>query len=57
MELAHGGTLFMDEIGEMPVSLQARILRVIQEKEVMRIGGDRIIPVDYSPGFGKLMKT
>ncbi len=46
MELAHGGTLFMDEIGEMPVSLQARILRVIQEKEVMRIGGDRIIPVD-----------
>jgi len=46
MELAHGGTLFMDEIGEMPLSLQARILRVIQEKEVMRIGGERIIPVD-----------
>ena len=46
MELAHGGTLFMDEIGEMPLPLQARILRVIQEKEVMRIGGERIIPVD-----------
>lgn len=46
MELAHGGTLFMDEIGEMPMALQARILRVIQEKEVMRIGGDRLIPVD-----------
>ena len=46
IELAHGGTLFMDEIGEMPLPLQARILRVIQEKEVMRIGGERIIPVD-----------
>lgn len=46
MELAHGGTLFMDEIGEMPLALQARILRVIQEKEVMRLGGDRLIPVD-----------
>jgi PAS domain S-box-containing protein len=46
IELAHGGTLFMDEIGEMPLPLQARVLRVIQEKEVMRIGGERIIPVD-----------
>ena len=46
IELAHGGTLFMDESGEMPLPLQARILRVIQEKEVMRIGGERIIPVD-----------
>ena len=36
----------MDEIGEMPLPLQSRILRVIQEKEVMRIGGERIIPVD-----------
>lgn len=46
IELAHGGTLFMDEIGEMPLPLQARVLRVIQEKEVMRIGGERIIPVN-----------
>lgn len=45
-ELAHGGTLFLDEIGEMPQALQARLLRVLQEKEVMRLGGDRIIPVD-----------
>lgn len=45
-ELAHGGTIFLDEIGEMPLSLQARILRVLQEREVMRLGGDRIIPVD-----------
>lgn len=45
-ELAHGGTIFLDEIGEMPLSLQARILRVLQEREVMRLGGDRIIPID-----------
>lgn len=45
-ELAHRGTLFLDEIGEMPFSLQSRLLRAIQEKEVMRLGGDRIIPVD-----------
>ncbi|MFZ5966732.1 MAG: sigma 54-interacting transcriptional regulator [Bacillota bacterium] len=45
-ELAHRGTLFLDEIGEMPANLQNRILRVIQEREVMRIGGDRLINVD-----------
>ena len=45
-ELAHGGTIFLDEIGEMPLKLQAELLRVLQEREVRRIGGDRIIPVD-----------
>jgi transcriptional regulator with PAS, ATPase and Fis domain len=45
-ELAHNGSVFLDEIGEISKSLQARLLRVIQEKEIMRIGGDRIIPVD-----------
>lgn len=45
-ELAHKGTLFLDEIGEMPMNLQMRLLRVLQEREVMRIGGDRIIYVD-----------
>jgi transcriptional regulator with PAS, ATPase and Fis domain len=45
-ELAHGGTLFLDEIGEMPLELQVRLLRVIQEKEVMRVGGNKIIKVD-----------
>jgi len=45
-ELAHGGTLFLDEIGEMPMVLQSRLLRVLQEKEIMHIGGDSVIPVD-----------
>ena len=39
-ELGHKGTIFLDEIGEIPLSLQSRLLRVLQEKEVMRIGGD-----------------
>ncbi|GIN22278.1 MAG TPA: sigma-54-dependent Fis family transcriptional regulator [Bacillus bacterium] len=45
-EMAHKGTIFLDEIGEVSLSLQARLLRVLQEKEVMRIGGEKIIPVD-----------
>jgi transcriptional regulator with PAS, ATPase and Fis domain len=45
-EMAHMGTIFLDEIGDMPLNLQSRLLRVIQEKEVMRIGDDRVIPVD-----------
>ena len=46
VELAHGGTLFLDEIAEMPLPLQARILRMLQEKEVMRIGGHKVIPIN-----------
>jgi PAS domain S-box-containing protein len=45
-ELAHGGTIFLDEIGEIPHYIQTRLLRVLQEKEVMRVGGDRVTPVD-----------
>lgn len=45
-ELAHGGSLFLDEIGEISSQFQAKLLRVLQEKEVRRIGADRIIPVD-----------
>jgi len=45
-ELAHGGTIFLDEISEMPFHLQARLLRVLQEHQVMRLGDDKIIPVD-----------
>lgn len=45
-ELAHKGTIFLDEIGEMDIRIQSRILRVLQEREVIRLGDDRVIPVD-----------
>ena len=45
-ELAHRGTLFLDEIGELRPQMQGKLLRAIQEKEIMRIGDDKIIPVD-----------
>lgn len=45
-EQAHGGTIFLDEIGEMPIELQVKLLRVLQEKEVERIGGKAPVKVD-----------
>lgn len=45
-ELAHGGTVFLDEVSEMPLNIQSRFLRVLQEREVVRIGGNRSIPID-----------
>ena len=45
-ELAHGGTIFLDEIGEISKETQVELLRVLQEKEVRRVGGTRVIPVD-----------
>ena len=45
-ELAQGGPIFLDEIGEMPIRFQAKLLRVIQEREIRKIGGDEFIPVD-----------
>ena len=45
-EQANGGTIFLDEIGDMPLDLQAKILRALQEKEIIRTGGSQSIPVD-----------
>lgn len=45
-ELAHKGTIFLDEVADISLELQGRLLRVLQEKEIMRIGDNKIIPVD-----------
>ena len=46
LELAHQGTFFLDEVGDLPVELQPKILRALQEKEFERVGGTRTIPVN-----------
>ena len=45
-ELADGGTIFLDEVGELPLDLQAKLLRVLQEKEFERLGGNRVLHTD-----------
>ena len=45
-ELAHGGTIFLDELGEMPLDVQVKLLRVLQEREFERVGGTKTIAVD-----------
>ena len=46
-EQAQGGTVFLDEIGELPLNLQAKLLRVLQEKQVTRLGGSQAIDLDF----------
>ncbi|HVT37963.1 MAG TPA: sigma-54 dependent transcriptional regulator [Gemmatimonadaceae bacterium] len=45
-ELAHGGTIFLDEIGDVPASTQVKLLRVLEEREITRVGGVTPIPID-----------
>ena len=45
-EMANHGTLFLDEVGEIPIHLQSKLLRAIQEREIMHVGGTKTIPVD-----------
>jgi transcriptional regulator with GAF, ATPase, and Fis domain len=45
-ELAHGGTIFLDEIGELPMELQTKLLRVLQEREIQRLGGSETVRLD-----------
>lgn len=45
-EMAHTGTIFLDEVGDAPLSIQKKLLRVLQEKEIMRVAGDNVIPID-----------
>ncbi|MBI3595847.1 MAG: sigma-54-dependent Fis family transcriptional regulator [Nitrospirae bacterium] len=62
-ELAHEGTLFLDEVGEMTPGMQAKILRVLQEREIERVGGVKPIPVDIrviaatNQDLGEAVKT
>ncbi len=45
-ELAHGGTLLLDEVGEMDIHIQGKLLRVLEERKIMRLGSDKVLPIN-----------
>jgi sigma-54 specific flagellar transcriptional regulator A len=45
-ELAHGGTIFLDEIGDLPLDMQVKLLRVLQERQVDPVGGSKPVAID-----------
>ncbi len=47
LEQAEGGILFLDEVGEIPLAMQTKLLRVLEERKIMRLGGEKEIPVDF----------
>ncbi|WP_066063150.1 sigma 54-interacting transcriptional regulator [Neobacillus soli] len=49
-ELVDNGTIFLDEIGDISLTVQSHLLRVLQEKELRRIGGRKVIPINVCPG-------
>ena len=56
-EMAHTGTIFLDEIGDLPLDIQSRLLRVLQEREIMRIGDDKILPIDIRLICAKILNN
>jgi transcriptional regulator with PAS, ATPase and Fis domain len=45
-QMANGGTIFLDEIGDLPLNLQVKLLRVLQNKEIIRVGGEKAVTID-----------
>ena len=56
LEMANSGTIFLDEMGEISPALQAKLLRVLQERDFMRVGGTRVDPAEYSRDRGDEQK-